>query len=618
MFCCLRVSCLISLCGLLSLTAGCSSSKETAPRDRSEIVVEEGRRVSAGQLVQEPTADLAREFLRNVTPPKRSEVDIVITKRADFLGTEMRLHPDVVKEIERAEFSRLDAHYLAEVLMFAELARYLDLNSYPELIRAREAMDWVHRNVYRTTERTFPAPASYVARRGSGDTLERAYVFLALCEQLGIDTCFIGPPDAEEQLPVVGPDDAPPLTPFWAVGARIGNQIYMFDPYSGLPWTAEGQDRPATLADLRRNPTQFEKFRTETASIKSLSLDEMKQASVYLAPPLSALAPRMETLAKRFVGAIAVRTAIDPIALKERMTEATIAPVRFWRVQMWRTGDGTPSLVPTPLHVLIQFFPADQGGLAPSTPNLMPFGRYQFELVPVASLPPIFRQLPIASLQVILGEYAAPFTRMIMDPDGPYSLAARGHQAEAIRSLTQVRIRALQSLENQQVNPDMDSVAAWGDEITKVVTARQRAIREADPQEKLLAEVRLEDLLLALRHEPGQTMPPPRTDRSVVDRDLGREAAKLLLETRARQLMIRATFRLAICSQERAEWQQLRVDEAGDGATSTQRRDLHNAWINGTDWWEQYLRQFKDADPRRTEHATEMVERARRMVRETS
>src|SRR5262249_4036985 len=153
-------------------------------------------------------------------------------------------------------------------------------------------------------------PPSYVLRRGYGSGLERAYVFLALLQQLGIDGCLVGPPDTAEKPSYFVPTgpDGKPLTagakgPFWAVGARVGADVILFEPW-------RGERFHGTLAALKANPDPLKPWFDDKAW--GVTPDDIKKGAVFLAAPVSALAPRMELLESKLRAEAPVRLAIPP------------------------------------------------------------------------------------------------------------------------------------------------------------------------------------------------------------------------------------------------------------------------------------------------------------------
>src|SRR5262249_39453923 len=117
--------------------------------------------------------------------------------------------------------------------------------------------------------------------------------------------------------------------PFWAVGARVGKDVLLFDPWRGLAFQGPDGKSVATLAQVRTNPDQV-KF-DDKASPHTFTKDDLKAASVFLAVPISSLSQRMPFLEPRRKGESGVRLAFAPVALRDRFLKDAQEPrVAFW------------------------------------------------------------------------------------------------------------------------------------------------------------------------------------------------------------------------------------------------------------------------------------------------
>src|SRR5205814_6862749 len=104
--------------------------------------------------------------------------------------------------------------------------------------KAKAALGWVARNVRLLDSTDPPLPPQYVALRGSGNALERAYVLLSVLRQLDLDAALIG--DEEAARSTVG---------FWAVGVLADGKVLLFDHRMGLPVPGRGGAGVAGLGD---------------------------------------------------------------------------------------------------------------------------------------------------------------------------------------------------------------------------------------------------------------------------------------------------------------------------------------------------------------------------------
>ncbi|HEY8505000.1 MAG TPA: hypothetical protein VIL46_10495 [Gemmataceae bacterium] len=617
---------LAALLGLtLAALAGCIDRGSTAPGGgvTPNAPGPEARKPDLHLLRQDPTEQTCRAVLQQLnaqgagsrrTPPLTPE-------QAAALAEQFRLSPGERDELARPEYTRLDAHYLAECLMFAEAAKSMDLDlpAYPERDRAEQAFAWVVRNVYQTA-RTFPAaPATYVALRGSGDGLERSYVFLALLQQLGLDGCLVGPPSARDRPSfeperLRGEKPRPQPSPFWAVGARVGQDVLLFEPVSGVPWPAPGGKGTATLADLRAGPEAFEGFLAATPALSGVKPEELRRAAVFLSPPLSAMAPRMGRLEEELSEVLTVRLRVDPEGLRKRFGEA--AGGKEGEVLVWAPPDDPG----TRARALGLFLPYESGGLdRTGESQLKRFDVFRQALVPWEAFPAIFREVGGVVGARVGEQFIQPFIRFVLDPGSPHDLAVRGRLGEAVQQLTQQRDRLTNLSTAAAREPGLEKGAAeWSARARSAFADLSRAERAGDVKAMREAESRVKLLMFAWEAASGQEIPPPASKEEAAARQLSLKARLLLERSMAEQLGLRATFLLAVCMQERAERLQARLDRPGKGVKPPAREDVLDAWKNAQDWWEQYLRQFAalhDDHPDRAAHARRMAERVSRFAR---
>jgi len=198
-------------------------------------------------------------------------------------------------------------------------------------------------------DRLPPAPPSFVLKRGSGTALERAVVFLALLEQVGLalDQGAIfqaadrdrdgyltkdevkGNPYFEGQFAAIDRDGDGKISEkeamdfldrlvrgcllfvpgrgkqpeLWACGVVLANEpesVYLFDPRLGLPLPGPKGEGIATLKQAREDPAVLAQLKAEDAKY-DVTAQRAKDAEALTHAPLSALAPRMRLLQDRLL-----------------------------------------------------------------------------------------------------------------------------------------------------------------------------------------------------------------------------------------------------------------------------------------------------------------------------
>ncbi len=511
-----------------------------------------------------------------------------------------RLAPEDLEVVRPAAFSVADAAYVAECLYLRDAAQAVDPVGLPPAERARAGFAWVCRQVYpqpwvTDDGRFVPAvPPTYVLRRGWGTGLERATVALSLFQQLGLDAGLVGSPDAGEKPAGYAPPwadaKALPPGPFWAVAVRAGADVLLFDPFAGRPF-------PGTLAQVKANPDLLKPWADDKAHPWKVPADAVKQATLFLAAPLPALAPRTVLLEEKTKAELGATLAVDLKGLRERFAAAVPAGSGLADVKTWNPpGDGLAYP-----RVLASFLPAEEGGN-----DRRPPGQRLLELFKSSQFPrqmfagpdvlPRVLTAPAARDRLILiagSVYAASF----LEPPTPRERIQRGQLQDATRFLSD-RQDAFARGQEQVRNATPEQVEAW------VKTANQ-----------LYAELRQAEY-----PDPNQTRPNPPTDplvaaaRAAVEdfwRVTGGVAQGIIARATARTGLAEATYLLALAKHEEAERQQLRAGKAGP-ADARAAAAAANAWAEAANAWRSFLDQAATLPgaAARTDHARALAARA--------
>ena len=239
----------------------------------------------------------------------------------DLLKTQLHLTDEEIAEVAREEFSPLDAHYLEECFIFHDALTSLgfdfaDTSDAGHLERAKRAFAWAMRQAWRR-EFTLPLiPPAFALKRGSGSTPERAAIALGLFQMLGLDACLVG------QVPAAA---APQL---WAVGVRLGRDVFLFDPHGGVPQLKPDGQGVYTLAEVKGNPDLVKAQAAQfVPKVEPRQLAEGSE--LHLAPALSAVAPRMRFLRETLSLTPPLVCGVDSKALVANFSQ-TGQKVSFW------------------------------------------------------------------------------------------------------------------------------------------------------------------------------------------------------------------------------------------------------------------------------------------------
>jgi len=582
---------------LVAVAAGCSTKPPAVVKDAGDKKTEDPWPRAAGELRRESELVAARRVLEQLRTdlagngdPKFQPASLTADQEKAARAL-LNLTDREAAEVRPSGYTALDAHHVAECYYLRDAARSLGLAGLPPERQARVAFDWVVRQVAPQPWVTLydgqrqgmpPAPPSLTLVRGAGSGLERAYVFLGLLRQIGLDGCLVGPPEAAQRAWSYAAQPKPgvlPRGPFWAVGVRVGPHIYLYDPWRGaaVPGPATNTGGVATLAQVQSNPGCLKAWRDDPADPFEAPEADVARSVPFLAIPLSSLAPRFQRLEAETRGdAPGVQLFVDAAALRDRFAAEARAPaVAFWN---------PPADNFTATRTLAAYVPPTEGGQG-TVPQLAT--RFRADLIPVDlfAVPDALRPRPAAGpndpadegvpdaaerIRVLcINGYAVNFVL----PPSPRERIQRGQFAEVTPLLIQRRATYLAGLERLRTDRGReDALARWAESAKAVYTKLLRARdREAtDPAGAAAAAAAVEEFW--------------KRDVAVVTA----LADLALSEAGAAE----ATFLFALCRHEQAVRAQLAAESAPAakaGAGAGRARDKVAAeWAEAVGWWGRY------------------------------
>lgn len=500
-----------------------------------------------------------------------------------------KLDPNELDFVRPAGFGGADFEYIAACLYLRDAGFALDPVGLPPVEKAKAAFAWVCRQVYLNPwvlgdgRPVWAVPPTFVLRRGWGSGYERATVAVALFHQLGIDAGLVGGPDAGDKpvgfAPSWAEKGAFPPGPFWAVAVKVGPDVLLFDPVGGRPF-------PGTLAQVKANPDLLKPW-VDDKSWK-VPADVVKQATVFAAAPLQALAPRMAVLEEKTKTEVGAKLAVDLKGLLGRLGGA----------QPW-SPPGDPFAYS---RVLVAFLPAADGGTDTRPPDLTLAKQYLVAQVPVKALQggdSLPRELEPAEARgrIVNGVFGG-FEQAFLANPSPRERIQRGQLQDATRTLSDRQDQFARGQE-QVRNITPEQVEAW----VKTANDVYAALRRAEYP------------------DPLQTQPNPPSDPAVAAARAQVEqfwqstavvAQSIVSRVAARAGLAEATYLLALAKHEEAERQQLRADAAPPADTARAKAAAATAWAEAANAWRSYLDQTATlvGPPGRTEHARGLAARA--------
>ncbi len=327
--------------------------------------------------------DRLNQWIRVQTPPADWKPDPMLAclpKRLADLP--------LVKNLDQKELGRFDGYALQEAVLTRDAALWARGSAQDELERAKSLFDWTVRNIQLEpqTPDWVPQFPWETLLFGRGTAEERAWVFILLARQQGIDAGLLavrpnpvtqshgtkeGQPvansgrknekgkekkAAKTGLPAssvakgsatkqAGSDHQqrrPPMPAprVWCVGVLIEGKVYLFDPALGLPipgphgvtrsGTGELSIQPATLAQVVADAGLLRRLDADPAHPYAVRTSDLKHLSVLLAASPTGLSRRMRLLESHLAGQNKMVLTAAPSAQAERWKAAKLADVSLW------------------------------------------------------------------------------------------------------------------------------------------------------------------------------------------------------------------------------------------------------------------------------------------------
>ncbi len=238
-------------------------------------------------------------------------------------------------------FDDYDGFALVEAIWMRDVARWAHGDRLDDLSRAQSLFDWTMRNIGddlaadgKPTD--VPQVPWETLLYGRGVVWERAWVFILLARQLGIEAAVLALAD-ESGTPKP-----------WAVGVLSGDKVYVFDPLMRVPLTKRDglawrdgrlSFEPATLAELAEDDAVL---RTHDISgpggrAYPVRAEQLNRVTVWLDASPFAISLRARLIESRLTGTDRVVLSALPSMRAARWRKiGQVAEVGLWELP-WRT-----------------------------------------------------------------------------------------------------------------------------------------------------------------------------------------------------------------------------------------------------------------------------------------
>lgn len=238
-------------------------------------------------------------------------------------------------------FDDYDGFALVEAIWMRDVARWAHGDRLDDLSRAQSLFDWTMRNIGddlaadgKPTD--VPQVPWETLLYGRGAVWERAWVFILLARQLGIETAVLALAD----------ESGTPRP--WAVGVLSGEKVYVFDPLmrvplikrDGLAWRDGRLSlEPASLAELAEDDAVLREHDISGPGGRAYPVraEQLKRVTVLLDASPFALSLRARLIESRLTGTDRVVLSAPPSMRAARWRKiGLVAEVGLWELP-WRT-----------------------------------------------------------------------------------------------------------------------------------------------------------------------------------------------------------------------------------------------------------------------------------------
>ncbi len=275
------------------------------------------------------------QWVRSQKPPPDWKLDPMVATLPEPLK-ELSL----VRDLGKLEFVRYDGFALREVVWLRDVSDWARGNELDDVDRAKRLFDWTVRNIQLEGDPADPGgeSAGWIPQVpwetlyfGRGTAMERAWVFVLLARQQGLDAAVLALGES--------PSETPP-TP-WVVAILSQGELYLFDPALGLPIPApdgiklggDGQldIHPATLAQVVGDDALLRRLDVDPSRPYPVNSGNLKRIVALVEASPTYLACRMGLIQSRLAGQQRMVLSAAPTAEVERLKAcAHVTDAQLW------------------------------------------------------------------------------------------------------------------------------------------------------------------------------------------------------------------------------------------------------------------------------------------------
>lgn len=278
--------------------------------------------------------DSARRALESGVPPSLvSQLNQWIVLQAplsdwrrdpllDTLPARLQKLPQL-QDLETMGFSPPDGLELRQAVWVRDLSNWVAGETQDDLERARRLFDWVVRNIQLDpdAETETPRLAWQTLLLGHGTAIDRAWLFILMGRQQGLDIVMLAPSPAD------GESTAEP----WLPALLLDGELYLFEPTLGLPIPGPKGEGIATLSQIAADDGLLRRLDLDNDHPYAKTSAEVQAMTALIEASPTYLAQRMALLESQLAGEQKVILSLDATALAGRLRECQhVSEARLW------------------------------------------------------------------------------------------------------------------------------------------------------------------------------------------------------------------------------------------------------------------------------------------------
>ena len=328
--------------GLLLAMSGCEAKPSTGPRrgpatpanvqgglfDAVAESLDHLEQFDTNQILKQVCDRLNQWYLQE-KPQVAWQPDPLL----ETLSPELR-HLLPIQTLDAMQYRIPDAWFLQESVWMRDISKHARADQFQDVAVAERLFDWTVQNIQLDPDVDPQAQRHRPFETllyGRGQALERAWVFMLLARQQGLDVVLLGLADEE----------GPPVRP-WLPALLSGEDLVLFDVRLGLPIPGPQGQGVATLAQVVADEQWLRRLDLDDEHPYPVRSEDLKRVVAFVEASPSNLSRRMALVESRLTGKHKMVLTSPGSALIERLkkipqiSDAQLWPLPF-EIALWES-----------------------------------------------------------------------------------------------------------------------------------------------------------------------------------------------------------------------------------------------------------------------------------------